>query len=345
MSQYHVDLTLFFSMTSDYLNTFLIQSCARSKYTQNSYKQALNCFRKYVVNVRNTSAMKFKFTDCNYDFIVDYRNWLLDNQHYQPTTVNHRLAVLKSYIQYAANRDVSLQQLLFYIHDVPFLREPKKERDILSENVLSDLFRQPKNSRLGRRDVLILVLLFDTAIRVSELTKIALKDINLTALEPYILIHGKGSKERIVTMSEKTIALLKAYIEEFHDDNESLQTPLFYTKIKGEISGMTTRNVERIVNKYSCQVREKNKDVPDRVYPHMFRRTRATEWYRDNVDIALISKILGHSNIETTKDHYAIPSITQKRKASETGNASEPNEVEQLWPDNEEEFAKICGLV
>lgn len=61
MSQYHVDLTLFFSMTSDYLNTFLIQSCARSKYTQNSYKQALNCFRKYVVNVRNTSAMKFKF--------------------------------------------------------------------------------------------------------------------------------------------------------------------------------------------------------------------------------------------------------------------------------------------
>jgi len=107
---------------------------------------------------------------------------------------------------------------------------------------------------LGRQDVLILVLLFDTAIRVEELVKLKQRNVILYVTEPYILIEGKGNKERTVTLNSKTVALLKDYIEEFHKDNAS-GVPLFYTVIKGEKGRMSTRNVERLVrNMPVCSV-------------------------------------------------------------------------------------------
>ncbi len=85
--------------------------------------------------------------------------------------------------------------------------------------------------------------------------------------------------------------------------------------------------------------------VPESVYPHMLRRTRASGLYRDGVDISLISNVLGHSSIETTKDYYALPSLEQKQATMEKGSTCEPDvKQKQLWPDDEDELAKICGL-
>ena len=83
-------------------------------------------------------------------------------------------------------------------------------------------------------------------------------------------------------------------------------------------------------------------DLPDSVYPHMFRRSRGTGLYRDGVPIEAIAVAMGHSSIQTTKDHYAFPSLEQKRKAMEIGNPviSSGNEVPE-WPDDEDEFADV----
>ena len=69
------------------------------------------------------------------------------------------------------------------------------------------------------------------------------------------------------------------------------------------------------------------------------------EVYRDGVAIETIALAMGHSIIQTTKDHYAFPSLEQKRKAMEIGNPviSSGNEVPE-WPDDEDEFARLCGL-
>ena len=281
--------------------------------------------------------------DCTYDFVLDYRNWLYDVKNCSASTANHRLAVLKSYIQYATARDLAVQQIAFCVEEVPFLRVPKKLRPILSKDQLSELFMLPKNTHLGRRDLMILVLLFDTAVRVEELVKLKIENVILFVMEPYILVEGKGGKERTVALSSKTVALLKDYMEEFHTGNT--YGPLFYTVIRGEKGKMSTRNVERLVKKYADILRGQVPGVPESVYPHMFRRTRASGLYQDGVDISLISKVLGHSSIETTKDHYAIPSLEQKKAAMEKGSTCEPGmQQEQLWPDDEDELARICGL-
>ena len=172
MNTKKLDHALFFSMTLDFLETYLVKEKDGSAHTRKSYKEALSIFRRYVSSEKQCSIKTFRFLDCTYDFVLDYRNWLYDVKNCSASTANHRLAVLKSYIQYATARDLAVQQIAFCVEEVPFLRVPKKLRPILSKDQLSELFMLPKNTHLGRRDLMILVLLFDTAVRVEELVKL-----------------------------------------------------------------------------------------------------------------------------------------------------------------------------
>ena len=104
---------------------------------------------------------------------------------------------------------------------------------------------------------------------------------------------------------------------------------------------MSLENVERIVNKYAELLKELHPELPESVYPHMFRRTRSTNLYQDGVELELISRILGHSSTETTRI-YAVPSMEMMRKAMESGPLSVNDE--QQWPDDDDEIARLCGL-
>jgi integrase len=108
---------------------------------------------------------------------------------------------------------------------------------------------------------------------------------------------------------------------------------------------MSERNVERIVQKYADVVRQKGFTIPERVYPHMLRRTRASGWYRDGVPIETIAVILGHSDAKTTRKSYASPSVEMLREQMSSGTDVEPEAFEEkpLWK-NDEELARLCGI-
>jgi len=341
-----LDGSLFFSMTRDYLEKYIPQN-HDSRKTVQSYKDGLTVFRRYVCEEKKLSVGKFTFDDCTFEFVLDYRNWLLESQHRAPSTVNHRLAVVRSYLGYAAARNISFQQIQLNIEEVPFLKVPKRMRPIIEErDALKALLDAPPNTRTGVRDTLILSLLFDTAIRADELIHLDLRDVNIKSEVPFVFIQGKGNKERAVPMAKETVRLVDAYITEYHSKRKDYDHSFVYTVIHGETHRMSERNLERIVKKYADIVRKDFPDLPKNIYPHLLRRTRATGLYRDGVGIELIASTLGHASIQTTKDHYAYPSIEQKRDALEKGHVgtlSLPDE-EQKWPDDEEELAKLCGL-
>jgi len=340
------DGSLFFSVTRDYLEKYLPQDYDSVKTIQ-SYKDGLTVFRRYICNEKGISVGKFRFDDCTFDFVLDYRNWLLDSQHRAPSTVNHRLAVIRSYLSYAAAKDISLQQIQLNIDEVPFLKVPKQIRPIIEEKeALKALLDAPPNTRIGVRDTMILSLLFDAAIRADELIRMDLRDINLKSEVPFVFIHGKGNRERAVPITEGTIRLVEAYISEYHCKRKDYGHPFVYTIIHGDTHRMSERNLERIVKKYAEIARKDFPSLPKSVYPHLLRRCRATGLYRDGVDIELIASTLGHASIQTTKDHYAFPSLQQKREALEKGRIgtlTSPDE-KQEWPDDEDELAKIFGL-
>jgi site-specific recombinase XerD len=341
-----MDKKLFFSMTMDFLNVYIPQDSPSEK-TVKTYRDGLTVFRRYVCDERQLSIRKFRFDDCTFDFVLDYRNWLLDVKHRARSTVNNRLAAIKSYVRYASAKDVSLQQVFINVSEVPFLRVEKKIRPILDDTEsLRAFLDAPPNTRTGCRDTMILSVLFDTMIRADELIQINISDVCLNSEIPYILIHGKGSKERTVSLSEKVVPLIRAYIDEFHGTSiKNQNSPFVYTVSHNEVHRMSERNVERIVKKYADITRKNYPDLPDPVYPHMLRRTRGTGLYRDGVPIEVIAVAMGHANVQTTKDHYAFPSLEQNRATMEkgTGVIASGNEKPE-WPDSEEELARLCGL-
>lgn len=336
---------LFFSMTWDYLNVFLPVQHRDSPKTAESYADGLTIFRRYVTDIRKIPMEQLRFEDLTYDFMLDYRVYLVE-KGYKANTVNHRLAVVAAYMKYAATRQTALYQIYLNISEVPYVTVPSRIREIIEEkDTLKELLAAPGPSKKGIRDQMILVILYDTAIRADELIGLDLSDVNISADEPYMRVRGKGDKERVVALSEKVVPLIKQYISIYHKDLRKRTTPFIYTVIKGNTNRMSERNVERIVKKYADIVRKDHPDLPKSVYPHMLRRCRASGWYRDGIPIETIAVILGHSDAKTTRKSYASPSVEMLRKQMVSGTDVEPKVTEEkpLW-ENDTELAKLCGI-
>ncbi len=327
-------------MTLQYLENYLPRQLGRSPETIRSYKDSLSVFIKYLFEENNISISKFTFADCVRELILEYCAYLKKHGN-SPATCNVRLAAIKNYVQYASDNDVSLQSIALQVSKVPGMKVPKREKLLLSKEALNALLSQPKDTKIGIRDRTIMVLLYDSAIRVSELTGLHANDVNLDTLS--IHVHGKGNKERSVAITEKTAEHLKLYKSIYHSDIKIAEHLLFYTIIKGTTGRISTGTIERLIQKYADAVRSSCPDMPDRVYPHLLRAERATHLYRDGVDSIMISKILGHSSVETTKI-YAIPSLDQMREALNKVDMPADAKEKPLWESDEDELARLCGL-
>jgi len=339
MSKKGIMKKLFFSRTLDFLDHYLPEQAMKSSNTVETYRDALTVFRRYVSDFLNLSIRTFCFEDCTYAILLEYLHFLNANGN-AANTCNNRLAAIRSYLWYVADGDISLQTIALAASHVPFLRVPRLTREIIGEEEHSALLSAPANTKIGKRDRIILILLYDSAVRVSELLSLDVRSVNLEAAIPYIRVYGKGDKERIVSLTDMTARHLKDYLKIYHP-NKNASTPLIYTVIKGRQDRMSVGNVERIMKKYAEQIRPEHPNLPKSCYPHMVRRTRATNLYQDGTELELVSRILGHSSTETTL-HYAIPSVEMMRKAMETGKQS-VSETPQ-WPDDEVEMARLCGL-
>lgn len=331
---------LFFSKTRDFLDVYLPEQCGRSPHTVKAYRDALTIFRRYVVS-QGFSLKKFYFQQCSRDFMLGFLE-CLQKEGCEKSTCNQRLAAIKAYLWYVADGDISQQQTALAVAHVPFLKNPEKEKAILNEECLRALLAAPGDSHVGIRDTTIMVILYDSAIRLSELLNLKVSDLNLQKAIPYLRIHGKGDKERIVTISDNTAAHIKRYMNHYHLIADPNTDYLFYTVIHGQANQMSPGNVERIINKYAEQIRADHRDLPQKVHPHMFRRTRATNLYQSDVELELVSRILGHSSTQTTRI-YAKPSI-EMLKAAMDKSANNIEAEEPVWPDDENELARLFGL-
>lgn len=331
---------LFFSRTLQYLDNYLPRQMGRSAETIRSYRDSLSAFRKYLYDEKNISISKFAFEECTRDLLLEYCAYLKEHGN-SAATCNVRLAAIKTYIQYVSDDDISLQSIALQVSKVPGMKIPKREKRLITKKGLAAILAQPKETKIGIRDKTIMVLLYDSAVRVSELTGLRLNDVDLNALS--IHINGKGNKERSVAITEKTAAHLKRYISIYHADQSRPDDYLFFMVIKGKVGCISTSTVERILQKYADEARDECPDIPEHVYPHLFRAERATHLYRDGVDSIMISKILGHASIETTKI-YALPSMEQMREAMNKVDMPTDAAEKPLWVGDEDEMARLCGL-
>ena len=117
-----------------------------------------------------------------------------------------------------------------------------------------------------------------------------------------------------------------------------------YAIIKGKAGKMSEGNVERFIQQYADKAREFCPDILPHVYPHIFRRTRGANIYQNNVELSLVSKILGYANIDNTRV-FAKPFMTMMREAMRIVEAPQTKDEKPVWDGlDEKEKAIRFGL-
>lgn len=244
--------------------------------------------------------------------------------------MNYRLATLHAFFRYLQAESPEHLLQCQKILAIPFRRFVSPIVNYLSKEHLTTLLAQPDLSTPeGRRDAVMLSILYDTGARVQELIDISVGDLRL--IEPaQICIHGKGRKIRTVPLMQNSIHLLQNYLHE-HDlkTPDKSDYPLFQNHHGNRLS---RSGVRYIFQKYVQQVRKQHPEFNQSISPHSLRHTKGMHLLQGGVSLDIIRDFLGHVDIKTT-EIYARANLEMKRAAIEKISAT-PTPKLPSWKKN-----------
>lgn len=310
------DALSFYQLVRDFLTIYLPKQRGVSPNTTKSYKEALNLFIDYIGTAQDMPLKEISFGCVSREQLDEFLLWLETGRKCRVSSRNQRMSAVKSFIRYAAEKDRTLMPLYLEVAAV------KKKKDIqvheiefFSESALETILAQPdRNKKNGQRDLVFMILLYDTGARTQELLDLRVGDVYLTGRSHFVTVTGKGSKTRTIPIMEKTCSHLESYQRRFHAEKRSDEY-LFYIDRKGVRSQMSIDNVEKFIARYGKMAHEASPKVPEHIYPHMWRHSRAVHLYRNGMPLPLVAEWLGHAKMDTTRRFYANADTTMKREA------------------------------
>lgn len=296
-----------------------------SKNTISSYKDSLKLFILFLRDGKSMNINKFKMHQINRELILEFIEWL-ENRGNSPVTINHRLAGIKSFINFAQYESVENLAYLQPVLSVKSLKTTTRQVDYLTEEQMNSLINLPPTDTFaGLRHRIIMCLLYDTGARVQELCDLKIEDINL-GNNPTVKLHGKGSKIRIVPISKNMNQILEVYISKFFSDIKLKNEYLIKNKNNQQ---MSRDGIEYIVQKYATILKNNDPSFPSKVHPHMFRHSKAMHMLAVDIPIVYIRDFLGHEDISTTM----IYARADSRKKNEAINNLAPKLIEENYVD------------
>ena len=309
---------------SKFLKEYLVVERNVSKETIRSYRKTFQMLIDYLVNNKNIKLKEITFDNVTRDLILEYLNYL-EKKGNSIRTRNQRLACIKSFYKYCLYYETQNIDNINKVLTINFKKYAKPIQEYLTEGEVSMIFTNvDTTTKKGKRDLLILVLLYDTAARETEIINLKLEDINIGMKS--IKITGKGNKIRIVPIMEQTKNLLVEYLKNNNSKKYLLENK---ERIYNE------RFIRDIINKYT-------KGINKKITPHTFRRTRAIHLLDKGVNIVYIQELLGHSSLLTTQEY--IRSITKSK--FEAIKSVTPKLVDELpdWNDDQDLLSQLLNL-
>lgn len=304
---------------SKYLKDYLVMERNYSENTQKSYTKTFKLLIEYLVNKKGYKLTDITFSNVNQNIIVEFLKYLEEERKNTINTRNQRLAAIKSFYQYCSTEEI---ENINNINKVLLIKEKKTSKKLinyLTEEELKKLFDSIDiSTKMGRRDLMLLSLLYDTGARANEIIKLKYKDINLETKR--IILDGKGKKKRVVSMMEQTKKMLIQYLKEFNIKSEDY---------------VFNKNHKKYNNRFIRDVLEKYKDIiPDKkIHPHVFRHTRAVHLLDHGINIVYIQEFLGHESVVTTQTYTSVIEES-KFKAIEQAAPEYRNEGLSDWNDD-----------
>ena len=244
------------------------------------------------------------------DLLGGYMKYL--NKTFAPRSVRRKLASLRAFYRTMEEQE--------RIEHNPFeklrvhIQRPKQLPRIIPENVVQALLEAAyeeyrPDAVFVLRDIVVLELLFNTGMRVSELCALSPQTVQLEEDKLRFLIYGKGKKERVVQIAmPEVLELMRVYCQQFGEGIRSSGVLLLNNRGRA----LSQQSVRRSRRKY-----QKKLAAPFRATPHMFRHTFATALLEAGMDIRYIQSLLGHSSIATTQIYTHVAAQRQTELLSE----------------------------
>lgn len=219
------------------------------------------------------------------------------NGQLKKKTQNYHMIALRAFLKYLAKRDIKT----LAAEKIELAKQEDRQIDWLEGSELEEMLAAPLKIKAGKliqhRDKAILELLFSTGLRVSELAHLKISDVNLKREE--FSVRGKGSKVRVVFLSEQAKYWLKQYLEIRHDTSPYMfvaHDRALQAREQETVQPLTSRSIERLVQKYAKSV-----GIMKKITPHTLRHSYATDLLRNGADIRSVQSMLGHASITTTQ--------------------------------------------
>ena len=215
----------------------------------------------------------------------------LDEKKYSRSSVSQTLSCLRGFYSYLLTKGL-IENNYFKL-----IRNPKKAKKLpnfLEYNEMEILLNSiDQTKKYGSRNLLIFELLYDSGLRVSELSNIKISDFDLA--NKTIRVLGKGNKERIVYFGDYAVDYLNDYI---NDERIELlkNNANDYLFINNRGQRLSSRGVELVINNIVKQAAIKHK-----ISPHTLRHTFATHLLNEGADLKSVQELLGHTSLSTTQ--------------------------------------------
>ena len=258
----------------------------RSPRTVQEYEDDLRMFESFFKN--KDSQVSWESVDS--DLIRDWLESMMDSGHVA-TSVNRRLSALRSLFRFALSRHLVEKDPAHVIvgpknsKPLPaFVREQDMNRLLDGEEMWQDNFED-------LRARTIIILLYHTGVRVSELTGMDVSSLDM--YDSYIKVRGKGNKERVVPFGEELKAGLEKYLVARESFAGMKDGPLF---VDDRLRRMSPDQVRAIVKNNLSKVTTQKKRSP-----HVLRHSFATAMLNNGAGIESVKKLLGHAKISTTE--------------------------------------------
>jgi integrase/recombinase XerD len=298
----------------------LITERNASPETIASYRDTMRLLLAYAHQQTGKQPFQLDFDDLEAPLIGAFLTHLEEDRGNSARTRNNRLAAIHSLYRYAALRHPEHAQTIARVMAIPTKRYQHEGVSYLDLAEIKALLRAPDRSRwLGRRDHALLLTMIQTGVRVSELTTLRVRDVNL-ATAAHVQVTGKGRKRRAVTLTRESAATLRQWLSERQGQPDD---PMFPTR---QGAALSRDAVALLITKHAAVASASCPSLATkRVTPHVLRHTNAMLLKANDVDIATIALWLGHESTKTTDAYqHADPALKEQAIAKTAPLGAEP---------------------
>lgn len=291
-----------------YFCQYLIDQRNLSPQTVSAYRDTFKLLIHFLEQRYRKKAEELSVADLDAPRILAFLDDLERCRENCARSRNARLAAIRSFIRYTASVEPLLLPVAQRLLAIPAKRFEHRDVGYLSREQIQTLLEAPNASTpTGLRDRVLLMLMYNTGARVSEIAALRIGDLHLDN-GGAVHIRGKGRKQRSVPLWRQTVRLLRQW---FKQTDDSPEKPL-WTNARGGV--MTRAGVAQRLRQAFALAAQRDPSLRKcRVSPHTIRHTTAMHLLQSGVDLSVIAMWLGHESIQTTHQYLQADLGSKKR--------------------------------